>query len=189
MRPVLLLVLAACGSKSDCPPAELLAGKDPAAQREMKILVERCAADRWSQEVTDCLRRAATDEKAQEKCFDALTPAQKASLEKAFQPIHDELASSDRTVVLDALDRDITALHLDELVARAARCGEIKTALQAAREQLAKCKSPSALQAYGLGEHARGKSEALRAVTDPQQLGAECTRLAKSLTLHGDGCD
>lgn len=189
MRPLILVVLAACGSKADCPSVEALAGKDPAAQREVKIAVERCAADRWSKQVTDCLRGAATDEKAQEKCFDALTPAQKASLEKAFQPIHDELASSDRTEVLGAFERDITALRLDDLVARAPSCGEIKAALQTARDQLAKCKVPSALQAYGMAEQARRKTEALSMITDAQQLGLECTKLAKDLTLYRDGCD
>ncbi len=189
MRPLMLVVLAACGSQSDCPPVEALAGKDPTAQREIRIVVERCASDRWSKQVTDCLRRAATDEMAQQKCFDALTPAQKASLDKAFQPIHDELASSDRTEVLGAFDRDIAALRLDDLVARAPTCGEIKTALQTARDLFAKCKTPSALQAFGIGEHARLKAEVLRAMTDAQQLGTECTTVAKTLTVYGDGCD
>lgn len=187
---IVVLMISACGSKPapDCPTVEALGGNDPAAQRELAIVVARCKADDWSKDVTDCLARAATDEMAQEKCFHALTPAQQAKLKKAFEPIESELVAADKAGVLAGLDRSIAAPMLDELVARAPGCAEIKAALQAARDQLAKCEDPDALQAFGLSELARKKSEQLRAMTDPQQVGAACTELAKDLTLYGDGC-
>lgn len=191
VKALVVVLLAACGSKAapDCPTVEALGGTDPAAQRELAIVVARCKADGWSKNVTNCLARAATDEMAQEACFDALSPGQQAKLKKAFEPIEAELVAADKAGVLAGLDHSIAAPLLGELVARAPGCAAIKTALQAARDQLATCKDPDALQAFGLSELAKKKVEQLSATTDPQQVGAACAELAKDLTLYGDGCN
>ncbi|HEU0036236.1 MAG TPA: hypothetical protein VFQ53_36735 [Kofleriaceae bacterium] len=189
MRAFAIVLLAGCGADSNCPTVERLAGTDPAAQEEAKIVVARCTADHWSKDATDCFARAGSDAKAQEPCFKALTPAQQASLKKAFEPIAADLDRAQQRDVLGKLDRDIAALRLDDLVARAPACAEITTALQTARGILAKCARPDALQVYGLSQHATTQVRALRAITNAQDLETKCRELAKALTVYGDGCE
>lgn len=188
MRSLLVVMLVACGDKSSCPSAEALIGND-STTREAAIVVARCKADGWSRQVTDCLAGAGANREAQEKCFHALTAAQRSSLHKAFEPVADELDAQERTITLAMLDHDIAALRLEELVARAPSCADLRIALQTARSALAKCTRPSSLEVYGVTQQAKRGVETLRKMVDPEQLGAECAKQARATTIYGDGCD
>lgn len=179
MRVVALVVLVACSRPPDCPSADKLGGDSELARRSAKVIAERCRADRWSKQVIDCLSRA-SGEDAQEACLHALTPAQKASLDQAFEPLIGELDEADKASTLAKLEQDIAGLALDELVTTAPGCADYRTAVLAAKDAIAKCPRFDALEAFGLSEVVRAEVKALRELADPAQLAAECATRARA---------
>ena len=174
----LLLILVACSGSSNCPTAAQVGGDEA----EAKIVVARCRADGWSKEVTDCLK-AAKDQEAQEPCFRKLDKSQQAKLKTAFAPMYEQHDRAERADAIAHFAEDIAALHLDELIARAPSCADYRSALDAARNALAKCDgSRTSLEAFGMREKARADVTALRALPDAQ-LGAECTARAKAFPV------
>src|SRR5205085_10238977 len=124
-------LLVACGGNSACPTVEQLG-----SGAEEKVIVERCRADGWSKEVTDCLK-AAKSQDATEPCLRKLDKPQRAKLKAAFEPLRAEYEKIDHAGAVAHLAGDIAALHLDTLVARDAACAVYKDALNAARDALA----------------------------------------------------
>lgn len=174
----MLVLVAACSTPQNCPSADKLGGRDELARSEAKIIAERCRADRWSKQVTDCLARA-VGEDAQEACLHALTPAQKASLDKAFEPLMGELDADEKASTLAKLEQDFAGFALDELVTRAPGCADYRAAVLAAKDAMTKCPRVDALEVFGLTEVVRAEMKALRAISDPAQLAAECATRAK----------
>jgi hypothetical protein len=188
VRVVALVLVAACSSPQTCPSAEKLGGSDELARSSAKVIAERCRADRWSKQVTDCLARA-SGEDAQEACLHSLTPAQKASLDKAFEPIMGELDEAEKASTLAQLDRDIAALGLDELVARAPGCADFRSAIFEAKDVITKCPRVDALEAFGLHQVALAIVKKLRTITDPAQLATECATQAKARRESPPTCE
>jgi len=176
----LLGLVAACGKQGTCPTAESLGGSNAVARREAEIVAARCRADRWPEKVTDCLAQA-KGEDALEGCLRQLSSENAANLKAAFAPLNAELDEAEHAALAEDMNSDIAALHLEELVARAAGCASYVDAASSAREALARCKSSASLEAFGLIQLMRKDVTEMRALTDPQQLADECTTRAKQL--------
>lgn len=188
MRVVACVLVVACSSPQNCPTADQLGGRDELERREAKVIAERCRADRWPSKVTDCLSHA-SGEDAQEACLRSLTPAQKASLDKAFEPLMGELDKAEKASTLAQLDHDIAALALDELVSQAPGCTDYRAAILEAKEAITKCPRLDALEAFALREVGLRDVKELRAITDPAQLGTECQTRAKALRASPPTCE
>ncbi len=153
------------------------------------IIAERCRADRWPTQVVGCLERAHDDYDAQEVCLHGLSKPQGAALERAFEPLHAELGAKRKAKDLATASRAIKEARLDELAARDPACADYAAAVASARSAQEACKADDSLARYALGGIVRGDAEALRALSDPQQLAAECAVRAKTMRSELHRCE
>lgn len=182
-----MLLLAGCskGASSSCPSVDDLAQRagSAAGRRELEIVVKRCIADDWPASVTKCLREAQNDAMI-DPCFKALSPDQKARLEKAFAPINDEYAAKDRAEVrqFDVLfGQRLAGLNIDQLPTRAPQCADYLAAIEAVRKATLDCKSDAiALEQYAIQQVIIADVTKL-AKTAEVDVGAACTQMAAGL--------
>jgi hypothetical protein len=181
-----LILLAACGGgSSTCPTADKFGGD----RQEAAILVMRCKADGWSKSVIECIDKTKGDDAGQEACLRQLTKDQQDKLHAAFEPIGAEIYPVSRAETLANVDRDIAALKLDELVARAPTCADYVAAVGETRAKLSNCTGSSmALESFATVQVAQSDVAAMRKLNDTAALARSCAERAKAMRSSSANC-